>query len=132
MILNILITLVWVIGFSLLTWNTFGLLSHTCGSSDWGKNDDGMMICRCYKANYSFIIIGMLAQIAMVIVDIRARRMQTALGKYNKMEGANEDKTDVLGGDRHASAHDVPFGIDNYHQRPTSVKQETTRPYGNN
>ncbi|KAK5321261.1 hypothetical protein LTR93_006504 [Exophiala xenobiotica] len=82
---NVLILLVWTVGLALLTYNMYGALGHSCSRSNWA-NDDGMMVCRTYKALYSFGVFGWLAQIALIVLDIRSRRRQTALGRYNKMD----------------------------------------------
>ena len=135
LILNIPLALVWIVGFSLLTWNTYGTLTHSCTKGNW-ESDDGMMICRCYKANFSFVIIGLISHIAMVIVDIRARRNQTALGKYEQMDKTRGDKREsdanwAAGEDRHASYHDsVPYGVDLDSRRPKSTANRESSPYG--
>jgi hypothetical protein len=133
LILNVPLALVWVVGFALLTWNTLGLLTHSCTKVNW-ESGDGMMICRCYKANYSFVIMGMLSHIAMVIVDIRARRNQTALGRYAQMDKAKNEKEEndaawssaTPGHERVASYHDdvnanVPYGVDVDSRRPKTM-----------
>ncbi|KAK5452861.1 hypothetical protein LTS15_007009 [Exophiala xenobiotica] len=91
---NILILLVWTVGLALLTWNMYGALGHSCSRSNWAS-DDGMMVCRTYKALYSFGVFGWLAQIALVVLDIRSRRRQTALGRYNKMDPTEASTRDV-------------------------------------
>ncbi|KAL6249139.1 hypothetical protein RBB50_004202 [Rhinocladiella similis] len=84
LISNSSILLVWTVGIALLTYNMYGTLGHSCSRTNWANND-GMMICRTYKAFYSFNIFGWLAQVALIILDIRSRRKQTALGRYNRM-----------------------------------------------
>ncbi|KIW14712.1 hypothetical protein PV08_07496 [Exophiala spinifera] len=98
LISNSSILLVWTVGIALLTYNMYGTLGHSCSRANWA-NDDGMMICRTYKAFYSFNIFGWLAQVALIVLDVRSRRKQTALGRYNKMmaEGAAAaDDKDVV------------------------------------
>ncbi|KAL2422016.1 hypothetical protein ABEF95_006367 [Exophiala dermatitidis] len=89
--MNSLILILWTIGLGLLTWNMYGTLGHSCSRANWAS-DAGMSICRIYKALYSFAIFGWLAQVALVILDIRSRRAQTALGKYDKMTGQYENQ----------------------------------------
>ena len=78
----------------------------------------------------------------MVIVDIRARRNQTALGKYEQMDKSkseevlkresDSDWAATAGHDRHESYHDVPYGVDVDSRKPKSVApRRETSPYGN-
>ncbi|EXJ93072.1 hypothetical protein A1O3_01628 [Capronia epimyces CBS 606.96] len=132
---NLLILIVWTVGLALLTWNLYGALGHSCSRANWGS-DDGMMVCRTYKALYSFSLFGWLAQIAQIVLDVRSRRTQTALGKYDKMmvdptQQQADLKLDALGGSNNSSTQsgfltdantrdpngtgaDVPYGIYDY------------------
>lgn len=129
MLVNIPIALIWTAGLALLTYNMYGTLGHTCSSANWASSD-GMMICRTYKALYSFAVFGWLAQVALIVLDVRSRRAQTALGKYNKMDldaagataGARDVKLDTLDDTRtfshsHSHSQDVPYGIPEYRER---------------
>lgn len=106
------------------------------------------MVCRIYKAFYSFAIFALLAQIAQIVVDSRSRRNQTKLGRYDNIEGSRDLKMDNLdklkqqqhqaGGHSaqpsHASSDDVPYGIQDYrdqHTRPNGTqdyRDQPTRP----
>ncbi|KIX03788.1 uncharacterized protein Z518_07341 [Rhinocladiella mackenziei CBS 650.93] len=121
---NVTITILWTVGLALLTWNMYGTLGHSCSRANWAS-DDGMMICRTYKALYSFALFGWLSQIALIVLDIRSRRVQTALGKYNKMAAAaaaadagRDVKLDSLSrsswGHDSAGEREVPYGIPDY------------------
>ncbi|OQV00556.1 hypothetical protein CLAIMM_06036 [Cladophialophora immunda] len=129
LILNVTIFIIWVVGYCLLTWNMYGTLGHSCSRANWAS-DDGMMICRIYKALYSFEVFGLLAQIALIVLDVRTRRAQTKLGRYNQMAaGAARGGADVklddlnrhsdsglLGG--HESSQDgLPYGIGDYNSQ---------------
>lgn len=121
LILNVTITLLWLVGYILLTWNMYGALGHSCSRANWAS-DDGMMICRTYKALYSFALFSILSQIALVVLDIRSRRAQTKLGSYGKMaetaaRGGGDVKLDSLHKPTHshASSQDaIPYGINDY------------------
>ena len=69
----------------------------------------------------------------MVIVDIRARRNQTALGKYEQMDEAKAKKVE---GDADRSTgqdggySDVPYGVDVSNRKPASAVQREQSPYG--
>ncbi|KIV82272.1 hypothetical protein PV11_04393 [Exophiala sideris] len=127
MLVNIPIALIWTAGLALLTYNMYGTLGHTCSSANWASSD-GMMICRTYKALYSFAVFGWLAQIALIVLDVRSRRAQTALGKYNKMDldaNANANAKDVKLDNlertstlphSHSNSQDIPYGIPEYRE----------------
>jgi hypothetical protein len=51
------------------------------------------MVCRTYKALFTFTLFGTMAAIALVVLDIVARRRQKRAGLYNPMEPtAQEEK----------------------------------------
>ncbi|KIX98347.1 uncharacterized protein Z520_05648 [Fonsecaea multimorphosa CBS 102226] len=132
LILNVTVFILWVVGYGLLTWNMYGTLGHSCSRANWAS-DDGMMICRIYKALYSFEVFGLLAQIALIVLDVRTRRAETKLGKYNQMggplvRGGADVKLDdlnngqsgasgLLGGHQETPQDDgLPYGIGDYNE----------------
>lgn len=85
-----------------------------------------MMICRTYKAFYSFEIFGVLAQVTLIILDIRSRRHQTKLGRYNKMAAvAAKGGGDVKLDDLHDRAVDDRAGLQHSH-----ADSQDSIPYG--
>ena len=125
MIVNIPIFLLYTVGLALLTWNMYGALGHSCTKSAWG-NDDGINICQQYKALYSFGIIAWVCQIALIVLDIRAKRYQHVMPRYNPVRESQQSlKLDPLDHSRNSSVssvHDVPYGaaFDSAHQRQQS------------
>lgn len=100
------------------------------------------MVCRIYKAFYSFAIFALLAQIAQIILDCRSRSAQTQMGRYGNIESSRDLKMDDLnkakqqqyqssGGHSahpsHASSDDVPYGIQDYRDQPS--RQQTYQAY---
>jgi hypothetical protein len=110
MIFNFPILLLWTVGMGLMIWNMYGTLGHSCSTANWG-NADGVSICNQYKALFSFVVIGWLCQIALLVLDFRARRSQSALGKYDKMRESQDYnlKMDPLHS-RDDSVHSLPLG----------------------
>lgn len=95
LVFNIPIVVIWLLGLSLLAWNMFGTLAHTCTIANWASNE-GVMICQIYKALFSFTVIGTLSQVAQVVIDCAARRKQTRLGRYDKMNEPRDIKPEAV------------------------------------
>ncbi|KAI9681562.1 MAG: hypothetical protein M1829_000759 [Trizodia sp. TS-e1964] len=98
MVLNGILTAIWIASFSLLTWATSSTLSHKCNSDNWG-NEDGIMICRMYKALFAFAAVGLVSTLSAFILDIVVRRRQTSRGVYIKTK---DEKLD----DHHTGLYD--------------------------
>lgn len=94
------------------------------------------MVCRIYKALYSFAVFALLAQIAQIVLDTRSRHNQTKLGRYDNIQGSKDLKMDDLSKLKqqqyqqghsqqpsqasfvsHASSDEVPYGIHDYRER---------------
>ena len=131
MICNTPILLLWTVGLALVTWNMYGALGRSCTINNWG-NADGIAICNQYKALYAFSIIGWLCQVALIVLDVRARRNQSALGRYNKMGEAQDLKLDPLDHSRNSSVHNIPLGagMDAASQRLQEREQQQQVPQG--
>ncbi|ETI19338.1 hypothetical protein G647_09170 [Cladophialophora carrionii CBS 160.54] len=157
LILNVTILILYIVGYGLLTWNIYGTLGHTCSRANWAS-DDGMMICRTYKAFYAFELFGVLAQIALIVLDVRSRHAQTKLGRYNKMadaaaKGGADVKLDDLHsrslsesqsqsqsravserdplGHGHADSQDsVPYGIGDYNDSRARLRDNAAADMG--
>lgn len=66
------------------------------------------MICQEYKALFSFTVFGTISQIAMVVLDVRARVSQTRSGTYAKMNDVKLEPYDSTHSHGN-SVHDVPY-----------------------
>lgn len=84
--MNSVLTILWILGLSLLTWNLTGsgTLGHRCVKAIW-YNEDGIMVCRLYKALTAFTVTGTFATILALLLDVRVERQSMARGKYNHM-----------------------------------------------
>jgi hypothetical protein len=56
--INAMLSVFWATGFGLLTWAMSGTLVHKCNATNWG-NDAGVMVCRLYKALFTFSLTGL-------------------------------------------------------------------------
>jgi hypothetical protein len=127
MIISIPILLLWTVGMGLLVYNIYGTLAHSCSPINWA-NDDGVSVCGKYKAFFSFVVVGWLCQIGLIIVDVRAKKTQRALMKYDKMDGNDKDvKLADLDHSRNTSDNEVHYGLDNFRPRAESVNDQTQR-----
>ncbi|KAI9818875.1 MAG: hypothetical protein M1827_007696 [Pycnora praestabilis] len=84
-ILNIALAVLWGLGFALLAWNMSGTLTHQCNTTNWG-DESGVMVCRCYKALFTFALVGLVSTLSALVLDVVVRKRTTARGKYNVME----------------------------------------------
>lgn len=56
--INGFLTLVWLVSWSLLTWYMSPTLKNYCDVEHW-KEDAGIMVCRIYKALFTFAFLGL-------------------------------------------------------------------------
>lgn len=119
-------------GLGLLAYGTYGTLSHSCTKVNWG-NDDGIMICQQYKALFSFVLFAAISQVALIILDVRARFAQSRSGRYAKMDDIKMEPFDSTH-NLNSSVHDVPYtGQRNepvYHDEPGWRPGQRTNDYG--
>lgn len=81
---NTTLTVIWLLGLILLTWNLGRTLGNRCMIVNW-HNEAGVMVCRLYKALTAFTVTGAVATVSALALDIRVQRSSTQLGKYNQM-----------------------------------------------
>ncbi|ORY17432.1 hypothetical protein BCR34DRAFT_37955 [Clohesyomyces aquaticus] len=144
LVLNSVLSLLWTVGFALLTWWSSGTLSHVCNRKNW-DNETGVSICRTYKALFAFSLLGLyvstsavnlkdditdpqtsLSTLLALGLDIRTHRQSTQRGKYNAMQTMENkrafdapDNVVTLDGDEH-NPNPVAAG----RQKPRSGERE--------
>ncbi|OJD36651.1 marvel domain-containing protein 2 [Diplodia corticola] len=84
LLLNSGLLVIWTLGFALLSWWSSGTMGHVCNKANW-HDDDGIMICRIYKALFSFSLLGLVSTLAALLLDIYVFKRSTRRGKYNQM-----------------------------------------------
>ncbi|MCJ1282429.1 hypothetical protein MMC26_001752 [Xylographa opegraphella] len=122
------LSVLWMLGFALLAWNLSGLLSHRCTIENW-SSELGVMICRIYKALMSFTVIGMLATLCALILDIHTHRATSHLGAYGSMRDPPHDSKNLL---HPASEFSDNPNIPSYRQPDLEFPEfshETKQPY---
>lgn len=90
LIANFILLILWIVGLGLLGWNMAGTLGHVCNAVNWGSSA-GIMVCRIYKALFVFTLFATISTLGMIILDVRTRRKQNSLGKYNQMRDSTLD-----------------------------------------
>lgn len=120
LLFNVPLLVLWALSVSLLGWNMAGTLGHVCNRSNWGTSD-GIMICRLYKALFSFTVTGFVSALAAAWLDAKVRRNQVRRGVYNQMvdprfSKKNDIKMGGLGGfvNHAAPAYDRSVGVEPY------------------
>jgi hypothetical protein len=56
--INALLAVLWGLSFGLLTWYMAGTLGNACDFAHWNE-DIGIMVCRIYKALWTFTLVGL-------------------------------------------------------------------------
>ncbi|SMQ49685.1 unnamed protein product [Zymoseptoria tritici ST99CH_3D7] len=123
--LNGFLLILWTLSWSLLTWFMSPTLANACDVEHWTE-DMGIMVCRIYKALFTFTLIGFLSTLAAFILDIYVHRNQTRRGVYRLHD--MENKRQLVG----AAA---PFSRDSRLPRESSEWEEprpSMGPYGDN
>jgi hypothetical protein len=90
-VLNFLAAAMYLAG---LAWLSNGIapmvLSNTCSKTIW-IDDMGVMVCRIYKALYSFVAIGTACALCMVLLDARAHGERGKMGVYRQLQDEKKD-----------------------------------------
>ncbi|KAK1808602.1 hypothetical protein LTR12_017050 [Friedmanniomyces endolithicus] len=79
--LNGFLAILWTLSWSLLTYYMSGTLANVCDKAHWHE-DTGIMVCRIYKALFTFTLLGFVSTLAALGLDIYVRRQQTRRGVY--------------------------------------------------
>ena len=113
----------WIVGLGLLGWNVAGTLGHVCNTANWAS-PQGIMVCRIYKALFTFTLLATLSTLGMIILDVRVRRKQTSLGRYDQMRDSQLDlkplKNDYRSGTDGRDGDERPAWMNPDHQPPGS------------
>ncbi|CAD0087772.1 unnamed protein product, partial [Aureobasidium vineae] len=116
LILNSTIFVIWTIGFGMLSWWMWGTLTHYCDVGHW-NDDTGIMVCKIYKALFTFALLGLISTLMAVALDIHISRMNGLRGQHFRLN---------LRGDRKAG--DIPMTTGPYtdvHSRSNSQERLT-------
>ncbi|EMC99562.1 hypothetical protein BAUCODRAFT_63557 [Baudoinia panamericana UAMH 10762] len=79
--INGFLLILWALSWSLLTWYMSGTLAHECDAAHWHE-EIGMMVCRIYKALFTFTLLGLVSTATALGLDLYVRRLQSQRGIY--------------------------------------------------
>ena len=83
--INTALSLLWLLAFSLLAWWCSGTLAHVCNANNW-ESDTGVSVCRMYKALFSFALLGLVATLAALALDIKVMRGARRRGVFQPVD----------------------------------------------
>lgn len=87
-VLNSSLALLWAVSFALLAWWSSSTLSHVCNVDNW-DSELGISVCRLYKALFSFALLGLVATLAALGLDVRVQRNATTRGRFQQLDLLN-------------------------------------------
>lgn len=105
------LAVLWIVSFGMLARWSSGTLSNVCDTSNW-ESDMGVSICREYKAVFSFALLGLLATLVALAVDIKVLRGARARGIFQPV--------DALAGER-KGIPDVPDNVQELEANPNPI-----------
>ncbi|KAF2713737.1 hypothetical protein K504DRAFT_370493, partial [Pleomassaria siparia CBS 279.74] len=82
---NAVLTLIWTLSFALLTWWSSGTLGNVCNRLNW-ETGTGIMVCRIYKALFSFTLLGWLSTALAMGLDVRTYKIENKRGMFEPLE----------------------------------------------
>ncbi|KAK4989709.1 hypothetical protein LTR50_003034 [Elasticomyces elasticus] len=89
--LNSTLSAMWITGFGMLAWWMTGTLTHFCDVQTW-NDETGIMVCRIYKALFTFSLLGLVSTLCALGLDIYVRRQQTLRGVYRLQDIHHDTK----------------------------------------
>ena len=129
-IFNSSLALLWGLSWALLTYYMSGTLANVCDMEHWNE-DIGIMVCRVYKALFSFTLIGLyvlpfsthtlrvdesltplrsVSTLAALCLDIYVRRQHTRRGVYRLHDIDNKRRPEATRGPFTDEDHQHPQG----------------------
>jgi len=107
-VLNSALALLWAVSFGLLSWWSSGTLSHVCNVDNW-DSELGISVCRLYKALFSFSLLGLVATLVALGLDIHVQRQANVRGRFQQVQ--------VHGGDGKAGERFEEKDIDGFDEQ---------------
>ncbi|KAL1306054.1 hypothetical protein AAFC00_004180 [Neodothiora populina] len=84
--LNSCLSLLWALGFSMLSYFAWATtLTHSCSLEHWDTGL-GVTVCRIYKAVYSFSLIGFISTLAALFLDLHILNLSRQRGQHHRID----------------------------------------------
>lgn len=81
LVLNGSLGVLWAVSFALLAWWSAATLASACAVENW-ESDLGQSVCRTYKALFSFALLGLVATLVALGLDVHVQRKSTRKGRF--------------------------------------------------
>ncbi|KAH3938989.1 hypothetical protein HBH70_125490 [Parastagonospora nodorum] len=89
--INAVLGILWAVSFALLSWWSSGTLAHVCTEDNW-ENETGIAVCRMYKVLFSFSLLGLVAALVALGLDVHVKKQAGARGQFQTIGmGAGSD-----------------------------------------
>ncbi|EUC30364.1 hypothetical protein COCCADRAFT_7601 [Bipolaris zeicola 26-R-13] len=98
----------WIVSFGLLARWTSGTVAGVCDTSHW-DSDTGVNICRQYKALFSFALLGLLATLLAVAVDVKVLKGARTRGVFQPVDGMAGERKGALDNSQDPEANPNPI-----------------------
>ncbi|KAF2649089.1 hypothetical protein K491DRAFT_611500, partial [Lophiostoma macrostomum CBS 122681] len=86
--LNAALLVLWVLAFAMLTrFSARPVLSQSCSTKVWDA-DTGVLVCRLYKAVFSFALLGVVGTAAALGLDAWVQKRGAARGRFDRGNGS--------------------------------------------
>ncbi|PSK54830.1 hypothetical protein B9Z65_3919 [Elsinoe australis] len=95
LVLNSSMLILWALGFSMLSYFMWGTLVHQCSITTWREND-GVYVCKCYKALFTFALTGLLSTGAALGLDIHIYRLSARFGTHVRLDNLDNKSRTVV------------------------------------
>ncbi|GAB7349378.1 hypothetical protein MBLNU459_g8503t1 [Dothideomycetes sp. NU459] len=81
----------WGMGFGMLSWWMWGTLTHMCDLRNW-NDGTGVMVCRIYKALFTFSLLGFVSTICALALDLHIFRLGQRGGRHVRLNDLDQKR----------------------------------------
>ncbi|KAJ9620268.1 hypothetical protein H2203_008033 [Taxawa tesnikishii (nom. ined.)] len=113
--LNTCLFVLWGMGFGMLAWWMWGTLTHYCDVLNW-NDSTGIMVCRIYKALFTFSLLGLVSTICALGLDLHIHRLSARRGRHHRLEDMDNK--------RRSPAVRGPYTDDGHRESTTWEREE--------
>ncbi|KAF1349801.1 hypothetical protein BDV97DRAFT_175619 [Delphinella strobiligena] len=85
LLLNTILATIWAMGFGMLSYYMWHTLTHVCDITNW-HDETGIMVCRIYKAVFTFSLLGLVSTISALALDLHIFRLSRRYGTHVRLD----------------------------------------------